>query len=86
MGSKLTTKDIGEAAEGLDLLPLGLLRRHHFHHRYRVAVLNDDDGSHHGFVVHSRTGLCRVLSVDKIFEVRVCIHGGCSDKEYEPDS
>ena len=80
MQSKLTTKDVGEVVEGLDLLPLGLVRRYHFHHWDRVDLLTDADGSHHGFVGRRRPGLHRVLSGDDIFEVRVCRHGECSDK------
>ena len=54
MRSKLTTKDVREAVEGLDRLPLGIVCRHHFHHWDRVAVLTNANGSHHGFVGCSR--------------------------------
>ena len=86
MRSKLTTKDVGEAIEGLDLLPLVPVCSRHFRHRDRVAVLTDADGIHHGFVAPSRPGLCGILSVDESFEVQVCRHGGCSDKECKSES
>ena len=70
----------------MDLLPLGLVLRQSFHHWDQVAVFTNGDGSHNGFVGRSRTGLCRVLSVDESFEVWFCIHGGCSDKEFKSDS
>ena len=86
MRPKLTTKDIGEKFKGLDLLPLGIVRRRHFHRRDLVAILTDADGSYHGFVGRICPGLCCVLGVDESFEVRVFRHGGCSDKECKPDS
>ena len=46
----------------------------------------NSDVSHHGFFGSSRPGLCCVLSVDNSFEVMLCRHGGCSDKECKPES
>ena len=86
MQSKLTTKDVGEAVEGLDIISLGLVRRRYLHHQDRVGVLTDAGGSHHGFVGRSCPGLHRVLSVDESFGVRICRHGGCSDNECKSDS
>ena len=86
MLSKLTTKDVAEDFEGLDLLPLGLVRRRHFHHLDQVDVFTNADGSHHGFFGRICPGLCRIMSVDDHFEVRVCRYGRCSDKECKSDS
>ena len=79
-------KDFREEIEVLDLLPMGIVHRCHLHHQDQVAILTDADVSHHGFVGSSCPGLCYVLSVDNRFEVRLCRHGGCSDKECKPES
>ena len=86
MQSKLTTKDAGDAAEGLYLLPLSLVCGRYFHHWDRVAVVTDADGIHHGFVGCRRPSLYCVMSVYESFGVWVFIHGGCSDKLFKPDS
>ena len=66
--------------EGLDLLPLGLVRRNRLHHLDLAAVLSNTDCSYHSFVGRSNPGLRSVLIVDDYCEVQVCRHSGCSDK------